>query len=187
MPSFLKARAPDCHLIADRGFESASNLAAMMAEGIDFIIPCSINTRAVKALVTEFSKDAMKSEFERIHGGHVYSVKETELGILGDDSGGYSYVTSTDKGFDDADYRMKAYVCFDSKKRSDDEQELKSALMKIVSDLDGKRAGDPEAVFSGKAKWASKYLEMTVDGDGKMRIGYKQNGCPSSGTGRECS
>jgi len=171
----MKTRAPNCRLIADRGFESASNLAVMMAEDIDFIIPCKINTKAIKTLVTGFSKDVTKPEFDRIHNGHVYSVKETELGTIEDGDGSYSYVTTADEGFRDAEHRVKAYVCFDSKKRSDDEQELKSALMKVISELDGKKVRDPEAVFAGKAKWAAKYLEMNIDDEGRMRIGYKQN------------
>lgn len=171
----MKNRSPNCRLIADRGFESATNLAEMMAEDIDFIIPCTINTKAVKSLVTEFSRDVMKPEYDRIHNGHVYSVKETTIGLVSDGDEGYAYVTETDEGFEDAEYKVKAYVCFDSKKRSDDEQELKSSLMKIINDLDGKKARDPEATFAKKAKWASKYLEMSLDEEGKMKIGYKQN------------
>jgi len=171
----MKNRSPNCRLIADRGFESATNLAEMMAEDIDFIIPCTINTKAVKSLVTEFSRDVMKPEYDRIHNGHVYSVKETTIGLVSDGDEGYAYVTETDEGFKDAEYKVRAYVCFDSKKRSDDEQELKSSLMKIINDLDGKKARDPEATFARKAKWASKYLEMSLDEEGKMKIGYKQN------------
>lgn len=171
----MKNRSPNCRLIADRGFESATNLAEMMAEDIDFIIPCTINTKAVKSLVTEFSRDVMKPEYDRIHNGHVYSVKETTIGLVSDGDEGYAYVTETDEGFKDAEYKVKAYVCFDSKKRSDDEQELKSSLMKIINDLDGKKARDPEATFARKAKWASKYLEMSLDEEGKMKVEYKQN------------
>ena len=171
----MKVRSPNCRLIADRGFESAGNLAMMMSEGIDFIIPCTINTKAVKSLITDFSKDTMKPEFDRIHNGHVYSVKETVLGLLRDGDGGYAYVTESDGSFSDSQFRVKAYVCFDSKKRSDDEQELKTSLMGIIRELDGKKVRDPEAVFAKKAKWASKYLEMTVDDDNRLHIGYKQN------------
>lgn len=171
----MKIRSPNCRLVADRGFESASNLAMMMSEGIDFIIPCTINTKTVKTLITDFSKDTMKPEFDRIHNGHVYSVKETTLGLIRNGDGGYAYVTETDEGFDDSELKVRAYVCFDSKKRSDDEQELKAALMRIIKDLDGKKAKDPEAVFAKKAKWASKYLEMTLDDEGRMHIGYRQN------------
>ena len=173
--SDMKERSPQCRLIADRGFESASNIALMMSEDIDFIIPCTIDTKAMKSLATEFSKDVMRPEYDRIHNGHVYSVRETSVGIVRNEDGGYSYVTESDGGFENSEYKVKAYVCFDSKKRSDEEQELKSALMKIIKDLDGRKARDPEAVFAKRAKWASKYLEMSLDDGGRMRIGYRQN------------
>jgi len=48
-------------------------------------------------------------------------------------------------------------------------------LTKVVNDLDGKRAGGPEATFARKAKWAAKYLEMTLDEEGRMKMGYRQN------------
>ena len=170
----MKQRSPGCRLVADRGFESASNIAAMMDNGIDFIIPCTINTKAVKSLITDFSRDVMRPEYDRMHNGHVYSVQERMLGIVEND-GSFAYVTDSDPEFKDAKHRVKAYVCFDSKKRSDDEQELKSSLMKIIKELDGKKVRNPSEVFSKKAKWMMKYLEMTLDDEGKMRISYKQN------------
>jgi len=170
----MKRRSPGCRLVADRGFESAANIAAMMENGIDFIVPCKINTKAVKSLVTDFSKDVMRPEHDRMHNGHVYSVQERMLGIVEED-GAFSYVTDSDPGFADAEHRVKAYVCFDSKKRSDDEQELKSSLMEVVKELDGKKARDPKERFSKRAGWMAKYLEMEVDGDGAMRISYRQN------------
>ena len=170
----MKQRSPGCRLVADRGFESASNIAAMMDNGIDFIIPCTINTKAVKSLITDFSRDVMRPEYDRMHNGHVYSVQERMLGIVEDD-GSFAYVTDSDPEFKDAKHRVKAYVCFDSKKRSDDEQELKSSLMKIIKELDGKKVRNPSEAFSKKAKWMMKYLEMTLDDEGKMRISYKQN------------
>ena len=170
----MKQRSPGCRLVADRGFESASNIATMMDNGIDFIIPCTITTKAVKSLITDFSKDVMRPEYDRMHNGHVYSVRERTLGIIEDD-GNCAYVTDSDPEFKDAKHKVKAYVCFDSKKRSDDEQELKSSLMRIIKELDGKKVRDPSETFSKKAKWMVKYLDMTVDGEGKMHISYRQN------------
>ena len=170
----MKQRSPGCRLVADRGFESASNIAAMMDNGIDFIIPCTINTKAVKSLITDFSRDVMRPEYDRMHNGHVYSVQERMLGIVEND-GSFAYVTDSDPEFKDAKHRVKAYICFDSKKRSDDEQELKSSLMKIIKELDGKKVRNPSETFSKKAKWMMKYLEMTLDDEGKMCISYRQN------------
>ncbi len=148
--------------------------------------PVHDHTKAVKSLITDFSKDVMRPEYDRMHNGHVYGVQERMLGILETD-GGFSYVTDSDPEFGDAKHRVKAYVYFDSKKRSDDEQELKSSLMKIIKELDGKKVRNPSEAFSKKAKWMMKYLDMALDEEGGMRISYKQNAMPSSGTGRGCS
>ena len=170
----MKQRSPGCRLVADRGFESAGNIAAMMENGIDFIIPCTVSTKAVKSLITDFSKDVMRPEYDRMHNGHVYSVQERMLGITEGD-GSFAYVTDSDPAFEDAKHKVKAYVCFDSKKRSDDEQELKSSLMGIIKELDGKKVHNPSEVFFKKAKWMAKYLEMSVDDEGIMHISYKKN------------
>ena len=72
-------------------------------------------------------------------------------------------------------YKVRAYVCFDSKKRSDDEQELKKALMAKMKELEGKRFEDPARSFNKKAGWLSKYLDYTLDDEGLMRLSYKNN------------
>ena len=70
---------------------------------------------------------------------------------------------------------MHAYVCFDPKKRNDGEQELKSAPMGKIDELEGRKFEDPERSFAEKTKWMSKYLEYTIDGEGKMKAGCKNN------------
>ena len=170
----MKQRSPGCRLVADRGFESASNIAGMMDAGMDFIMPATINSKAMKSLVTDFSRDVMRPEYDRMHCNHVYSVKERILGIVEED-GGFAYAADDDPRFGDSKHRVKAYVCFDSKKRSDDEQELKSSLMKVMKELDGKKSRNLSETFSKKAKWLSKYLDMTVSDDGVMHLEYKQN------------
>lgn len=170
----MKKRSPQCRLVADRGFESANNVALMLNSGIDFIMPCTINCKALKSIVTDFSRDVMKPEYDRMHCGHVYSVKERHLGVMKFDDDQYCYVADDEPEYQSCEIKVKAYVCFDSKKRSDDEQELKTALMNIINELNGKKVRKPEEYFQKKAKWMSKYLDMTVK-DGMMRIEYKQN------------
>lgn len=170
----MRIRVPGCTLIMDRGFENAGNVAEMMSSDIDFVMPCTISSKAVKRLLTDFAPEVTKPEYDRIHNGHVYSVRERTLGIV-ENKDGFSYVTDDDPLFDSSAYKVRAYVCFDSKKRSDDEQELKKALMAKMKELEGKRFEDPARSFNKKAGWLSKYLDYTLDDEGLMRLSYKNN------------
>ena len=172
--SDMKARVPGCTLVMDRGFENAGNVAEMMSSGIDFVMPCTVASKAVKKLLTDFAPDVTGPGYDRIHDGHVYSVCERELGIVGVGDG-FSYVTDDDPLFDSSVHRVHAYACFDSKKRSDDEQELKKALMAKMKELEGRRFDDPAKSFNREAGWLSKYLEYTVDDEGLMRLSYRNN------------
>lgn len=170
----MRIRVPGCTLIMDRGFENAGNVAEMMSSDMDFVMPCTISSKAVKRLLTDFAPEVTKPEYDRIHNGHVYSVRERTLGIV-ENKDGFSYVTDDDPLFDSSAYKVRAYVCFDSKKRSDDEQELKKALMAKMKELEGKRFEDPAKSFNKKAGWLSKYLDYTLDDEGLMRLSYKNN------------
>lgn len=172
--SDMSSRVPGCTLIMDRGFESASNIAEMMDSGIDFVMPCTVSSKAVKKLLTDFAPDVTKPEYDRIHDGHVYSVRERTLGIV-EDGDGFAYVTDDDPAFESSLYKICAYVCFDSKKRSDDEQELKKALMAKIDELEGKVFQDPAKSFNKRTGWMSKYLEYDLDGKGAMHISYRNN------------
>jgi transposase len=170
----MQRRCPGSMLIMDRGFESASNVGSLMANGIDFVMPCTVSSKVLKKLVTDFSKDATKPEYDRMHDGHVYSVCERGLGIMRTKDGS-EYVADDDADYENCTHKVHAYVCFDSKKRNDDEQELKSALMGKIKELDGRKFENPARSFAKRTKWMSKYLEYTLDGEGKMKVGYKNN------------
>jgi len=170
----MRERVPGCVLVMDRGFESAGNVAELMEHSMDFIIPFTISSKAVKSLITDFSKDVSKPEYDRRHNGHVYSVRERELGIAANGDA-FRYVTDDDPNFKDCEFKVKAYVCFDSKKRSDDEQELKATLMNKVNELSGRKFRDPAKAFAKKTAWMSKYLDYELDAEGRMNVTYKSN------------
>lgn len=71
--------------------------------------------------------------------------------------------------------RLRVYICYDSKKRSDYEQKLKSALMGKMKELDGKTFDDSARLFAKKTGWMSICLEYELDGKGCMEIGYRNN------------
>ena len=170
----MNMKVPGCTLVMDRGFESAGNIASMMDDGIDFVMPSTVSSKVMKKLLTDFAPDVTKPEFDRIHDGHVYSVQERSVGIIETESG-FEYISDDDENFADAKFRLKAYICFDSKKRSDDEQELKIALMEKIRELDGKKFKDPARTFAKKAGWTAKYLEYSLDLEGRMKVSYKNN------------
>lgn len=41
------------HIDHNRGFESAGNIADMMQSGIDFVMPCTVSSKAVKKSLKE--------------------------------------------------------------------------------------------------------------------------------------
>ena len=137
----MNAKVPGCTLVMDRGFESAGNIASIMEDGIDFVMPSTVSSKVMNKLLTDFVLNVTKSEFDRIHDGHIYSVQERSVGIIGTEEG-FEYVIDDDENSEHSKIRLKAYVCFDSKKRSDDEQELKMALMEKIKELNGKKFKD---------------------------------------------
>ncbi len=170
----MNSRVPGSTLVMDRGFESAENLAMLMEEGIGFAIPSTVSSRVIKRMLTDFAPDTTRPEYDRIHDGHVYSVRERALGLLRTEEG-WEYVGDDEGRFQSCTYRLRAYVCYDSKKRSDDEQELKMALQNKIAELDGKKFRDPAGTFAKRAGWTAKYLEYTLDGEGRMQVGYRNN------------
>jgi len=136
-------------------------------------MPCNAGSKAVKTLLTDFAGDVSKPEYDRRHNGHVYSVTEKVLGIVREGDA-CRYVLEGDEGSSEA-VRIKAFVCFDSKKRNDEEQELKSALIDKMKELEGKKFRDPEKQFADATGWISKYLEYEVKEDGSVHVEYKNN------------
>jgi len=107
-------------------------------------------------------------------GIYMYSVTERTLGIAADGDT-FRYVADDDPSFNECGFVVKAYVCFDSKKRSKDEQELKASLMDKVNELSGRKFHDPVKALAKKTGWMSKYLDYELDAEGRMTVTYKSN------------
>lgn len=65
--SDISSRVPECTLIMDRGFESTSNVVKMLESGIDFVMPCTVSSKAVKKLLTDFAPDVTRPGYDRMH------------------------------------------------------------------------------------------------------------------------
>lgn len=168
----------DALFVMDRGFCSGWNVRFMLSNEHKFVIPATTSSKAVKRLLTQFnrSKDVMDME----HNEHMYRVWKTELGICeakgrtkADGDQAYMFTTDEDDEHG-AEGKFTAYVCYDSKKYSDEVQAHKrmiNDLLKLAKDIDAK---DPVKVFRSKAKKAAKHFDFEADGR-RLRISVKKN------------
>ena len=166
----------DILYVMDRGFCSGWNLRYMIRNGYDFVVPAKTDGKAVKKLLTSFrtAKDARDLEF----GGHIYRVWKTELDIVADPGRkkvdgdqAYTFIIPEDEGHA-TEGRLTAYVCFDSKKYSDEVQAHKSmidGLMKVAEKIDSK---DPEAEFRRLAGKAIRHFDVETEGR-KVKVSVK--------------
>ncbi len=158
----------DAIFVMDRGFCSGSNLKHMVDSRYRFVVPAPITGSAVKKLLTEFNRSKETVDME--HDGHMYRVWKTDLGIIADGKRkrangeqAYSFVNIAN-GEPEPEVRVTAYICFDSKKYSDEVQnhnKMVKDLKEFASTID---AADPVAVFKKRAGKAFKHFKMVPNG-----------------------
>jgi len=173
--------------VMDNGFENAAGVRELVLDGISFVMPLDTAPKAVRALISGFrSSPHMK---DRVFDGHAYRVLDTELGMvpdgkreMADGSQAYTYVLPEDPLCGGAE-KVRAFVCYDSKKQSDEEQNLKLLLHDIEQTLEGKRSKDAERSLRKTAGRASKYFSASLE-DGKVHLERKGNAV-SFGENRE--
>jgi len=167
--SSVRERGKDCIFVMDNGFESGGNVVCLRNDGIRFVMPADDSSKAVKKLLTEFPKhpDVMN----KVHDGHAYKVWETELAMILDtkrttaDGGpAYTYLSEYDDGFIECGMKVRAFVCYSSKKYSDEEQRLMVWLDMIEKELDGNTFTRPMEKFYEVAGKAARYFDVTCDG-----------------------
>ena len=167
----------DAVFVMDRGFVSGSNLHDMLSKGRNFVIPAKTDSSAVKGLLTEFNRT--KERKDMVHNGHAYTVWETEIGLKEsprttvDGSPAYDMTVSSDDGHASAG-RMKAFVCYDTKKYSDEVQSrilLVDSLMEYARTMD---EADPVKAFKKRAGKAAKYFDIRAEGR-KVILTEKKN------------
>ena len=165
----IRARGKDCLFVMDNGFESAGNVLSLIEDGICFVMPADTVSKAVKRLLSEFW--VCGEVCDRVHDGHAYQVWETELAIVPDLSrrsadGGpaFRYLCKFDEGFGECGVRVGAFVCFDSKKYSDEEQALKVWLDLVEREVLGREFVNPERGFFEVAGGAAKYFDVVFEG-----------------------
>lgn len=158
----------DVVFVMDRGFCSGWNLRFMIQNSYRFVVPATTTGRAVKKLLTDFKSSKEVVDME--HNEHMYRVWKTELGIAeaegrlkADGDQAYRFTVQGDKDHA-GEGKLTAYVCFDSKKYSDEVQSQKKMvhdLMEFAKTIDAK---DPVSVFKKRAGKAFRHFNVEADG-----------------------
>jgi len=170
-------------LVADRGFENATNISSLLDRGIEFTIPANAREMPIKKLMTKARKVMKDSDSIRRHEGRTYRVAEYEVGIA-DLEGGHRYVTRldpTEKGHESENAlfetcrKVKAFVILDPRKAADDMDSLMSAIERAELELEGTVRRDPAKEFSKLPAFVRSHLDWNVDDEGVMHIERLQN------------
>lgn len=169
----------DALFVMDRGFCSGANLHEMLVRGRRFVTPAVTGPKAAKTLMTRFNSATDKVTL--VYDKHAYTVWKTEVGLVKADrtlaSGANAYeLVCRQEGDEEfgTDGILTAYVCFDSKKYSDDVQSrdlMIDSLMEYASNMD---EADPVRAFKKRAGKAVKYFEIEADGR-KVKLEKRKN------------
>jgi len=166
----------DCLFVMDRGFGSGTNLHRMLECKRRFVIPAKLESKAVKSALTEFKRT--KERRTLVYDNHAYQVWKTEIGLKesdrlnADGTRAYDMTFKTDEGHA-ADGCMTAYLCYDTKKYSDEVQNrelLIDSLQEYARNMD---SANPVKEFRKRAGKAARYFTITADG---RRVTLKEKG-----------
>ena len=168
----------DAIYVMDREFCSASNLLYMSQKGYRFVLPTPIVSSSLKKLLTQFNRSS--GILDKEHNGHMYKVWKTELGIIADGDRkrangeqAYSFINISPEE-PEPTVRVTAYVCYDSKKYSDEIQahnRMINGLKEFASTID---SPNPVEVFKKRAGKAFKHFDV-VRNDRKLNVTEKKN------------
>ena len=167
----------DALFVFDRGFVSGANMKHLLEKGLRFTAPANTTSKAVKTLLSRFVRT--NDSKDMVHDGHAYRVWETELGLVGSDrtsadgSKAYSFTVSGDAGHG-TEGKLNAYVCFDSKKYSDEVQNHKMMLDDLKRKASEIECRDPVERFRKLAGKAVRHFDVKADGR-KVIVTEKQN------------
>lgn len=167
----------DILYVMDRGFISGWNLHEMLSNSRSFIVPAKTDSLAIKTLLTDFNRT--KERKDMVYDGHAYTVWKTEIGLKVSDrqtvDGNPAYEMTCIGDQDHASVgRMAAYVCYDSKKYSDEVQNrmlIIDSLMEYARSMD---EADPVRAFKKRAGKAARYFDIRADGR-KVVLREKKN------------
>ena len=166
----------DLMLVMDRGFGSAANIHILNAENVSFVMPANTNMKTIKAIMSEFQK---RKNDKRVFDNHAYDVWETELAVVisddrfnADREQMYAIVAAGDAP-PEAEL-VRAYVCYDSKKYSDEVQRVRIMVDELAEKLKRVDAKDPMREFARITGKAKRYFDAEADGR-RLKFTVKNN------------
>ena len=158
----------DAVLVMDRGFASGVNIKDLVDLGASFVVPAVDTWAGIKNAITEMRNNRLGRD--EVFEGHAYRVWETELAFeehpvrrVVDGRKAQSIVLPDSDG-EDSGTRVKAFVVYDSKKYSDENQSmvvLMDDLMKRATEIDAK---DPVKAFRKMAGRSFGLFDVVADG-----------------------
>ena len=180
--------ADSCALILDRAFGSAVNLNYMLDNNISFVIPGKRGTKCVKKMMSDLIKVKNDPDIERIHDGVIYSVTETSVATVpkgttdtetdedSNDTTELELITPDDERFAKIpeEKRMKAFVCFNEERSTEDNKKLRLTLKDIETKL---MSMDPWTAVREQKRVAggySKYIECRIENE-ELIVERKRN------------
>lgn len=167
----------DALFVFDRGFVSGANVKHLLDSDIRFTAPANTSSKAIRTLLSRFVRTNESADM--VHDGHAYRVWRTEVGLTGSDrvladgSKAYSFTVTGDAGHG-SEGMINAYVCFDSKKFSDEVQNHKMMLNDLKRKAAEIECRDPVARFRKIAGKAVKHFDVQADGK-RVIVKEKQN------------
>ncbi|MEM3513414.1 MAG: IS1634 family transposase [Thermoplasmata archaeon] len=145
--------------VLDRGFYSESNIAEMIQEGIDFIIPLPFSTELAKRMISETKEVIESPDYARTYEGKLYYVIERKVEV-----GAHS---------------VYAYFLFNETRKADEVETFYNRLIDVEKALDGHRvyanpwkhieqiAGDFKNYFSYEIKGQMIHLKRDAKAIGE--------------------
>lgn len=136
MNNLERYECEDYILAMDGDFVSGANLKCVLDNDIRFVTPVLTDSKAIKTNLTKMSRRMCGT---KIFDSHAYDVWETEVGLLlsdirtSTDSGqAFSFIKN---GSEDhvKDGELEAFVCFDSKKYSNEIQNRHLMLQSLIA------------------------------------------------------
>ena len=167
-------RTSDCVFIADTAISPTLDLTGLMAGGVDFAIPYAAGSEQFGAVQSDYP-DVESPCFRREHSGREYYLQEGVAGML-QGTGGQILLPQSDPRFGDAAMRLRSFLCYDPRIRSEEVEALKDALSDIRFRLEGQVFEYPAEAFEKVAGQYERFLRYSIDENGAMRLTRRRGG-----------
>lgn len=170
--STIKGAGLTGRALFDRGFESASNVAYVLENGVDFVTP-SRSSEVVKKAITQSIEDVRAAKHQNFIDGRRYGHMTYDMGIALHD-GKWRYVGTDDKLYPEA-LKLHAHVIYDPWSEARVRDTFQRTVESLSSELGGIKVSDAREILSKRRGEIQKALEIAEDTNGMARITVNDN------------